>query len=116
MSLFVYFLLAYGISFAFVQSMGPFNIFQHIRDWMQKIHPTLGDLFDCMFCFPTWVGLVLSLINVFLLPTIPFTPFMVVFDMPILYTLIGDMFVTASGVYIINTLVEAFEVNNDDDN
>ena len=38
MSLFVYFLLAYGISFAFVQSMGPFNIFQHIRDmdWFRE--------------------------------------------------------------------------------
>lgn len=105
----LYYLLAFGISFTFVQSMGPFNIFDRIRGWMGKIHPTFGYLFDCMFCFPTWVGLGLSIVNILLLPTIPFTPFMMLFDMPLVPTLIGDMFVTASGVYILNQIVEKLE-------
>ena len=105
--LLIYFLLAYGISFAFVQSMGPFNIFDHIREWVQIVHPTLGDLFDCMFCFPTWVGLILSLVNVIFFPTIPFTPFNMFFNLPSIWAILGDMFVTASGVYVIHTIVEA---------
>ena len=109
----IYFLIAYGISFAFVESMGPFNLFHHIRELMGKIHPTFGDLFDCMFCFPTWVGLTLSIVNILLFPTIAFSPMMLLFDAPWYITVLGDMFATASGVYLINSMVEHWSKNND---
>lgn len=109
----IYFLIAYGISFAFVESMGPFNLFHYIREYMGKIHSTFADLFDCMFCFPTWVGLVLSIVNILLFPTIAFTPMMLLFDMPWYITIIGDMFATASGVYLTNSVVEYLTKNSE---
>lgn len=111
--LFIYFLIAYGISFAFVESMGPFNLFHHIREWANKIHPTFGELLDCMFCFPSWVGFTLSILNMTLFPMFYFTPMMILFNMPWYMTLIGDMFATASGVYILNALLEPFSKNEE---
>lgn len=112
MQFLTYFLLAYGISFAFVESNGPFDIFDKIRDFFGNIHGTFANLFDCMFCFPTWVGFCLSIINITLFPTVAFTPFMLWFDLPWYITIIGDMFTTASGVYILYTVVDSFVKEN----
>ena len=73
-SIILYFIVAYSISFMFVQSMGPFHIFDKLRNWLGDKSETLKELFDCMYCFPSWVGLGLSAINQFILPQIPFTP------------------------------------------
>lgn len=116
MMLVLYFLVAYGISFAFVESMGPFGIFQKIRDFAMAKHTTLGDLFNCMFCFPTWVGAILSLINIIFFPYIAFTPFNIALPIaPWILVVLLDMFATASGVYLMATFQEMLErINNND--
>ena len=117
MMLILYFLVAYGISFAFVESMGPFDIFQKLREYMAEKHTTFEYLFDCMFCFPTWVGFILSLINVLFFPYIPFTPFNIALPTaPIIVIIVLDMFATASGVYLIATFQEMLERINKHDN
>lgn len=103
----LYFIVAYSISFMFVQSMGPFHIFDKLRNWLGNKSETLKELFDCMYCFPTWVGLGLSIINQFLLPWIPFTPFYILFGAicPWYVILLLNMFVTSGVVYIMDTII-----------
>lgn len=74
LELIIFIVVCYGFSNMVVYSNGPFHFFEWWRRVTNKISPKLGELFSCMMCFPSWVGLLLSCINVFLLPTIPFTP------------------------------------------
>ena len=103
-------LIAYAMSFMLVYSNGPCNIFAAIRHLLGKIHSTVRELFDCIFCTATWVGFTLSLINTFLLREYPFTPMNLYFqDMEWWIKLIGDGCITASIAYILNTIMEAIE-------
>lgn len=54
---------------------GPFNIFRHIRTILTKLGENAAQLVRCEACCSTWVGFMLSVINILLFPTIPFTPF-----------------------------------------
>ena len=60
--IFVFSIIAYAISNHFVYAHGPMHIYDHIRCLADKIHPNLGELFQCMICFPTWVGMILSVL------------------------------------------------------
>lgn len=108
----IYILCAYGISNMFVYSSGPFNMFNHLRNTMDKYGPSnFGELFHCMICFPTWVGIVLSAFDIFLLPNHLFTPFnLLMHDDSLWYYIIPlDMFITSGTVWLINTFQETFE-------
>ena len=115
----IYILCAYGISNMFVYSSGPFNMFNHLRNTMDKYGPSnFGELFHCMICFPTWVGIVLSVFDIFFLPNHLFTPFnMFINDDSLWYYIIPlDMFITSGTVWLINTFQETFEsVTNKND-
>lgn len=104
----LYFIVAYSISFLFVYSMGPFDIVDKFRNTIIKISPKMGEVFDCMYCFPTWVGICLSLINQFLFPSIAFTPFYILIGSiaPWYIILILDTFVTSGTVYIIDSIMK----------
>lgn len=112
----LYFIVAYSISFLFVYSMGPFDIIDKFRNLIIKISPSIGKVFDCMYCFPTWVGIGLSLINQFLLPNIGLTPFYLLMGgiTPWFVILILDMLVTSGTVYIIDCITKRLigEVDN----
>lgn len=73
--LFCYIFFAYGISVMFTHSIGPFNIFFHIRRYADKLGDNFHYLFTCMFCFPSNVGWVFSLFNWFLIPEVRISPF-----------------------------------------
>lgn len=108
----IYILCAYGISNMFVYSSGPFNMFNHLRNTMDKYGPSnFGELFHCMICFPTWVGIVLSAFDIFLLPNHLFTPFnLLIHNDSLWYYIIPlDMFITSGTVWLINTFQETFE-------
>lgn len=107
----IYILCAYGIANMFVYSNGPFNFFTHLRNTMDKAPSNLGELFHCMICFPTWVGIVLSIFDIWLLPNISFTPFNILFNNDSLwyYIIPLDMFITSGTVWLINTFQETFE-------
>lgn len=108
----IYILCAYGISNMFVYSSGPFNMFNNLRNTMDKYGPSnFGELFHCMICFPTWVGIVLSAFDIFLLPNHLFTPFnLLIHDDSLWYYIIPlDMFITSGTVWLINTFQETFE-------
>ena len=72
--------MTYGFSVIVTQSIGPFNIFFRLRLWAEGIGDNFGYLFKCMLCFPTNLGIVLSLLDWFLLPSIGLTPFNIIFS------------------------------------
>lgn len=71
--------MCYGFSEMVVFGEGPFGIFEWWRNTADKIGTGFGKLFQCMMCFPTWLGLMFSLIDVFLIPSAAFTPFSIIF-------------------------------------
>ena len=76
--LFCYIAFCYGCSDIVTQGIGPKNIFFRLRMWAENIGPNFGLLFRCMLCFPTNLGIVISILNWFLIP-IYFTPFNIIF-------------------------------------
>lgn len=104
----LYFFVAYSISFMFVYSTGPFRVFERIRDIAFKLSPNLGELFDCMYCFPSWVGIVLSLLNQFVFTSIAFTPFCILLGAacPWYIIFVLNWFVTSGVVYLTDCIVK----------
>lgn len=112
--IFVFSILSYAISNHFVYAHGPMHIYDHIRSIAEKIHPNIGELFNCMICFPTWVGFVLSAANSLLLPCIALTPMMVLLNnlAPWWIIMVLDGFFASGIVWLINTVQEAIERSN----
>lgn len=114
-----YYLMMYGFSFCLVYADGPFRIFEHFRNFCNKHLPSnLADVYECMFCTPFQLGILFSILNIFI--------FNYNFTTPSYYInncinywycdILFDGVVTASGVYLINTFQEFLEhFNNKDD-
>lgn len=106
-----YILVSYGISNLIVYSNGPFHVFEHWRNFTHSIHEQFGELFTCMLCLSTWIGLVLSLVNSLLLPAIAFTPFNMILGCvaPFWFNMIMDMGFTSACVWLLHQLEEMME-------
>lgn len=108
---FSYCFCSYGIALLVTQSNGPFHIFEKWRNFSHSIHEQFGELFTCMMCFSTWVGLALSLINSLFFPSVYFTPFNVILGSvaPWWFIAILDMGFTCAVVWLIHQLEEMME-------
>lgn len=109
--LFVYSIMAYGIANMLVYFNGPFNIITKFRDWVTSKHETLNELFSCMFCLPTNVGIILSILSLVIGST-PFTPFTILYfhDYGLWPLIIAfDGMFTGGIVYLIHTIQEFLE-------
>jgi hypothetical protein len=109
--LFIYSIMVYGICNIIVFGSGPFSIFERIREWANNIGEHFGQLFSCMMCLPTNLGIFLSLLNWFFIP-IAFTPFNLLFiGYPSLWWLamILDGAFTSGIVWLIHHVQEYFE-------
>ena len=106
-----YILLSYGLSNLIVYANGPFRIFEKWREISHNIGEQFGELFTCMMCFSTWVGLALSLVNSLLLPAVAFTPFNIILGSvaPFWFIMILDMGFTSAVVWLIHQLEEMME-------
>lgn len=116
--LIIYIFTAYGISNMFVYLRGPFGLFEYIRDVANRTHENLGELFSCMACFSTWIGLFFCLINLFIIPSIALTPaFLILGTTTHLwwFKIIIDMGFTSGIVWLIHNFEEMTErvYNND---
>lgn len=109
--LFLYCIAAYGFSNMMVFGSGPFRIFEHIRNITDRISEHFGSLFKCMMCFPANLGLVLSLIDWFLIKSIAFTPFNILLAGTGLWwlALILDCFFTSGMVWLMHNVESFFE-------
>ena len=73
--IFLFCFVCYGWSNMQVFGSGPFHIFEHIRNITTGISEHFGTMFQCMMCFPSNLGWILSLVDWFLIPQVAFTPF-----------------------------------------
>jgi hypothetical protein len=118
----VFIFATYGFSNMVVYSNGPFGVFRKWRELSNKISEGFGELFSCMICFPTWAGMILSAINLFLIENIiMFTPMNLlmnesVFDYSgITFWLISFVIILVDGLigsgttWIIHNIEEWFE-------
>lgn len=113
--IFLYSLMCYGLSSAIVYYSGPFDIFEK---WRKTIayNDKLLELFSCMFCLPTNIGMVLSILSIILSPYMPFTPFTIMFSgnyimLPLI--ILFDGLYTGAIVSIIDAIITRIERNND---
>lgn len=90
---------------------GPFGIFEKWRNFAHRVSDGFGELFTCPMCLSTWIGLVFSAINIWLVPTVAFTPFNMVFGVGeyIPLVLIMDMGFTSGIVWLIHQFEEMME-------
>lgn len=107
----LYCLAAYGLSNMMVFGSGPFKIFEKIRSVSYNISPHFGTLFSCMMCFPANVGLIVSAIDWFFLPSIALTPFNICLIGTNLWwiALLADCCFTSGVVWIIHNIESFFE-------
>ena len=111
LTLFAYIIFAYGIANMIMFASGPFGIFEKWRNFTHRVSDGFGELFTCPMCLSTWIGLVFSAINIWLVPTVAFTPFNMVFGVGeyIPLVLIMDMGFTSGIVWLIHQFEEMME-------
>ena len=115
--IFVYSLMCYGIASAIVYYSGPFDIFAKLRESVSG-NKKLEELFSCMFCLPTNIGIIMSIICLMFARETPFTPFNIVFNSnQNLWPLIAlfDGFYTGAIVSIIDAIVDRIARNDESD-
>ena len=107
---FCYILFAYGLANMVCFAEGPFNMFEWWREVANNISEGFGKLFTCMMCFSTWVGLVVSIVDL-LIPAAVFTPFNIVLAGTGVWWLIPilDAGFTSGVVWLIHNFEEACE-------
>jgi hypothetical protein len=98
--IFVYILLAYGITNIVVFS----TLFEPLRDLLGK-SSFLDKLINCPMCFSTWVGFGLSTL---LILTANITPVGMFFTLPVLLTIFLDGCFTSGCVWLLYILEEYF--------
>lgn len=107
-----YILFAYGAANMVVYANGPFGVFDKWRSFSHSLNESFGELFTCMMCLSTWIGMVFSVINAYIVPSIAFTPFNIVFgtgSAHLLIKVIMDMGMTSGAVWLLHNLEEAME-------
>lgn len=111
LTLFAYIIFAYGIANMIIFASGPFGIFEKWRNFTHRVSDGFGELFTCPMCLSTWIGFVFSAINIWLVPTVAFTPFNMVFGVGeyIPLVLIMDMGFTSGIVWLIHQFEEMME-------
>lgn len=108
----IYSICLFGIGEMFVYFDGPFGIIESFRRFAHWIHPKFGELFTCIFCFSTWSGAIMSMINYFLIP-VPFTPFNIILgDTGLWYVIMAlDMFFGCASTWMWHGIDELVESN-----
>lgn len=107
---FCYILFTYGFSLLLTTFNGPFGIVEKWRTFTDWIHPQFGELFNCIFCTSTWVGLLFSALNYWLIP-VKFTPFNIIFENTHFWWLIifMDGMFTCGSTWLLHQLDEMMD-------
>ena len=115
-TLIVFILTCYGLSNMVIYSNGPGDMFVKWRSFTNRINTKFGELFSCMMCLPFWVGVLFSLIDLFVITGAVFTPYNI-----LLYTqasgffktlliLSMDGFLSSGSTWIVHNIEEYFEL------
>jgi ABC-type polysaccharide/polyol phosphate export permease len=78
------------------------SIFKKWRDFWLRVSPNFfGELFTCMICLPTWIGMILSYLGISVIDTY--------FQVPGFLTIILDGFIASGSVWLVHSLQEKLE-------
>lgn len=107
----VYLITCFGISTILIDAVGPWHIFDKWHTWMHSHTPMLDELFSCYICFPTWLGLFFSALNILLLPSLAITPFNILMGGIAPWWLIIplDGAFTSGAIWFMHTIQSAIE-------
>lgn len=113
-----YIIFAFGFAEILIFFNGPFDIVEKFRKFAHWIHPKFGELFTCVACCSTWIGLFFSALNYWVIP-IKFTPFNIIFADTQLWWLIlfmDGMFTCGTTwlLYQLEEMMERVGKNNDE--
>ena len=117
--LIVFSITCYGLSNMVIYSNGPFDIFVKWRKFTDNIHYKFGELFSCMMCFPFWVGILFSAIDLFFLTATVMTPFNTLLYaeangiLKYLTILLLDGVFSSGSTWVIHNIEEFFETKKD---
>ena len=109
--LFIYIIVCYGISNIIIYANGPFHIFKKMHEYFADKHPILEEMFRCFICLPTWIGMTMSALNLFL-TDIKFTPMNMIFDYSLInipFIIFFDGMFTSGICWLINNFEEMME-------
>lgn len=111
LKLFAYIFVCYGATETLVYADGPFKLIGFFRTFLGFISEEFTNLLSCMRCTSYWVACILSLIDVFLIPSIAFTPFNMIIGYETLwyFTVPLDMAFSAGIVWVLHQLEEMME-------
>ena len=110
----IYVIVCYGIANTIIYANGPFHCFIKMHEIARKIHPQLDEMLSCFICSGWWLGFGMSILNLFVLPGILFTP-MAMIGLPLEYwyiTVFLDGAFVSSSNWLINTAQNYLETNS----
>lgn len=109
-----YVFMLYGVSEIVLYGRGPFGICKWWRMYAKTVSDGLGELFGCPLCFGTWLGLGFSVLNMWIFPLHPFTPFNIIFGtglniLPSILVACLDMGFAGGVVWFMNKVEDALD-------
>lgn len=106
--IFVYTIAVFGLTEMLVFFDGPFDLIAKFRDLVSDLSEKLGELFNCIFCTSTWIGILFSVTDLLVSKT-KFTPFNLLLNDDSLWFLIVplDMMFACGSVYILHSMRDA---------
>ena len=118
--LFIYGIICYGLANTLIYAHGPFHVFDAMHNIAKKIHPQLEELLSCFICLSWWIGMMFSLMNIFLFPLWNFTPMNMLMSCQMVsqywyVAMFLDGAFTSGLVWLINTIQDYYEKNTPTD-
>lgn len=107
---FGYIIAVFGCCEMMIYFNGPFDIIDKWREFLRYRSEGLYNLFTCFACLSTWVGFVLSAIDL-IIPEIAITPFNIIIGEPSLWWLVVplDGFFACGTTWMLHQLEEYME-------
>jgi hypothetical protein len=105
-----YLLMFYGLVNMLIYGDGLYHCLTKLRKFVGLFGKTFKELFECPMCLSGFGGLVMSLVNVFLI-TLPFTPFNILYgtELPWYLIIFFDAGITSGFVWLVHTFQEMME-------
>ncbi len=113
MIIFIYTITIYGLCNMLAFGDGPFGLFTKFRTLCFRINESLYNLLTCMMCLPTYIGGILSGLNILFYPEIGLTPMNIVMENEVnwIVRMFFDSLFASGVVWLIHSVQDFIESN-----